>query len=238
MSLGAMMAGGRAFRNQVNLIATTSWVVPSGVTSVMVLAQAKGGDAGPNIVQNGGQGGGGGGGGGAILYVPLTVTPGDTLITTSGTNFIFPVASTYYETTAGNGSGPALFRVDEGAPGYAIDSRGGAGGDAWWYQGGTFHALQSNGGAGGGGAGGAGAQVTVSTGLIVSGGGGGGGNTVSPAAAGGNGGAAGSGSGGLVASSYWGGGGGGVLSSGSGRFGAGVADVTGTTPTFIWLLWN
>ena len=201
--LAAMMAGGRRFANRHDLLAGTL-TVPAGVTSLNIVAAARGGDAGPNIV-GGTHGGGGGGGGGAILNGALAVAPGDVV------SVALVLSPTRWELRVNGGPIQATVVAGENASGFS-DFRGAAGGAA--TLGGTTASGGGQQSASAGAKGNAGAVVAVGGGTLIGGAGGGAGNTISPSLTGGAGGDVGA-LFGVAATTHWGGGGAGYVAGAS-----------------------
>lgn len=186
---------------------STTYTVPSGVTSIRAYAIGAGGNGGYTRYGSstaGGSGGGGGGGGGCA-YGDIAVTPGQTVTVTISNG----VATVSY-------GGTTLLTANkggDGSNGYAIDNMnppsggaGGAGGTA------TKHASVTNGGAYTGGAGGNGGNGLYQYGWSYYGGSGGGGSAASPLGVGGAG-----GTGSNNSQSYIGGGGGGGIGGAGGN---------------------
>lgn len=168
-----VVGGNSTTQNTVvyNTAGTGTFVVPTGVTSLVVKAWGAGGGGGNG---SGGTGIGGGGGGGGFAQATLTVTAGSSLTYNVGTAGAANTTASY----AGNGGG--FTALLNGAT-YLIQAGGGAGG------GGTTGT--ANGGQGGAGGGTSGTAGTAGSGTATVGGLGGAGT----AAAGGAGGAAGTG---------------------------------------------
>ena len=147
--------------NVQSFTASGTFAVPSGITSVNVLAVGGGGPGGgwqgyhPDHGANGGRNGGGGGGG--LVYMPgYPVTPGGTLtITVGGGGQPYSGSSPYTVPTANTSVGTP------GDPGLAGDVltavRGGGGGSA------HVIAAYRNGGNGGSGGGGAASSQSAGT---------------------------------------------------------------------------
>jgi hypothetical protein len=172
----------RRYNNRVNLLAggVSPWTVPAGVTSVNVFAAARGGSA----VQAFLKGAVGGGGGAAILNIPLTVTPADTLTVTFNDN-------TFWWSWDVADSTGTLFTLETGRD--AQGANAGTGGSVYWLPGG-FGASAAGGtgyGTPNGRNGDNGARTAFGGGWLLGGGGGGNGNTLFPAAQGGSGGSSG-----------------------------------------------
>jgi len=190
------------------VLSTGSWVVPAGVSKLMCLVAGSGGGGGGGGNGPGGThgGGGGGGGGGTIVFLPVSVTPGETLTASLA---------------AGGSAGPT-------------NNNGGSGNTSTLT--GTFGTLRARGGNGGSGTpnnvGGSGASNSATvTGTTSAGGTGGNGGTVG--VSGGTTGATGEssarafgGAGGTPLGGASGGGGGGGISNG-GQGGNGAAEGTG-----------
>jgi hypothetical protein len=205
-----------------------TWNVPSGVTSINILAIG-GGGGGNNNNESGAGGGGGGlmwrnnlsvipgqtitidvGGGGAGIGTGTASSGGDSVVTIGGTSYTAFGGSGGNDTTGGAGGGYNA--------GYGLNTTGADGGGG---QGGVGGDMNSTAGGGGGGAGGytgnggAGANGGTTTGSSGTGGGAGGGTSSPTSPIGGGGGTApygsnGNGAGGSrVTSQQLGGGGGG-----------------------------
>ena len=71
------------FANNVKFTSSTTWVVPSTISTIWVYGTA-GGSGGFSTYTGYGVGGGGGGAGGGVYYAKLTVHPGETLTVTIG----------------------------------------------------------------------------------------------------------------------------------------------------------
>ena len=196
-----------------NVVGTTSWTVPAGVTSVSALIVGGGGGGGRDN-------GGGGGGGGVIVNTNIAVTPGASMSIVVGSGGAAAVSISTVGSNGGNSSFAGLIAIGGGGGGSIANITGADGGSAGGRGGlnagtrtgtATTTPLQgnngggSNSGVGGGGGGGAGqvganggsnvggnggdgipSSITNST-IYYAGGGGGGGNG-DGAGAGGNGG--------------------------------------------------
>lgn len=159
---------------------TTSWTVPTGVTSVSVLVVAGGGGGG------GGAFGGGGGGGGFVNKTNYAVTPGASITVTvgaggaggsgagvrgsNGGNSVFGTITSIggggggsYNTAnsglaGGSGGGGSLYTPATGGAGTAGQGHSGAPGGTYQGQSSSF-----GGGGGGGGAGAAGHEDIITS---------------------------------------------------------------------------
>jgi hypothetical protein len=109
---------------------TYDWIVPTGVTSVLVLCIGGGGGGGTSINDTGTSGGGGGGGGG-ISRGTLGVTPGQTLTILVGAGGLGAQGTTSSDTIGQNGSNSTCGTISAtgGAGGRAND--GGSGGTSY-----------------------------------------------------------------------------------------------------------
>jgi hypothetical protein len=205
---------------QILFEASTSWVVPAGVTSVSAVCVG-GGGAG----NQGGTNGGGGGGGGLRYINNLPVTPGETITITIGSGGVSTGNNTQ---TSGGSSGllrgaNVLVQANGGTRASQVWVTGGAGGSGTALGAGPF------GGTIGGATGGTGGNGSSSYG-------GGGGGAGGYSANGGNGGAttnngnngAGGSAGGGGGGETYAGGGGGVGLLGEGSSGSGGIYNTGT----------
>jgi hypothetical protein len=196
-----------------NVVGTTSWTVPAGVTSVSALIVGGGGGGGRDN-------GGGGGGGGVIVNTNIAVTPGASMSIVVGSGGAAAVSTSTVGSNGGNSSFAGLIAIGGGGGGSIANITGADGGSAGGRGGlnagtrtgtATTTPLQgnngggSNSGVGGGGGGGAG-QVganggsnvggnggdgipnSISGSIIYYAGGGGGGGNGDGAGAGGNGG--------------------------------------------------
>ena len=237
---------------------TTTWAVPTGVTSLNVLVVGGGGGGGA-------RGGGGGGAGGYQASSTYAVTPGSTItlgVGAGGAGGVLNVSqgqsgiSSTFGTLTSQGGGAGI-NFDSGA---THGGNGASGGASWGTTGGTGIAGQGNAGGngssgnsygapGGGGAGavgnnnsattpgngGAGTANSISGSLVTYAGGGGGGGelatSVGGTGGGGNGAATGVGGAG-TANTGGGGGGGGANGAGAGGAGgSGIVIVSYQTPT-------
>ena len=190
------------------VLSTGSWVVPAGVSKLLCLVAGSGGGGGGGGNGGGGVhgGGGGGGGGGTIVFLPVSVTPGESLSAALA---------------AGGAGGPSTVNGSSGNTSTLS---------------GTFGTLRARGGNGGSGtpnsSGGSGATNSATvTGTTSAGGSGGGGGAVG--ITGGATGATGEasarafgGAGGSPSGGGGGGGGGGGISNG-GQGGNGAAEGSG-----------
>jgi hypothetical protein len=211
---------------------SSSFSVPTGVTSIVVKAWGAGGGGGSGSNSDGT---GGTGGGGGYARATLATTPGESLTVLVGT------AGTGGASNSSDGGRGGGFSAVQRSGTYLIQAGGGGGGG-----GGRGTAAGGNGGSGGGSSGLAG---SAGTGAATVGGGGGGGTTAAGGSAGalgtggtagtagaanvggnggatGTGGAGGTGGGGSGSTSGSGAGGG-----GGGRFGGGGGGSTSTTGT-------
>ena len=186
---------------------SSSWIVPTGVTSVTVKAWGAGGGGGNAYAGVGGSGGGGG-----FAQGTITVTPGETL-----TVYVGGGGGAGGATANGGGGGgySGVYRNSNSS--YLIQAGAGGGG-----AGGNEYYSGTAGGAGGGSSGGAGTQD-------YGGGGGGGGGTSSTYGAGSSCGYGGSGTNGAAKQ----GGKGGSNGSGNGGGGAGGTNGGGTGGTGV-----
>ena len=152
--------GGSAFNGQIYSAAGTStYTVPTGVTTITVKAWGGGGGGG-NATGSGNTGNGGNGGGGGFAQANLTVTPGANLTVDVGTG------GTAGGTTRNGGNGGGYSAVLNGAT-YLIQGGGGAGGGGG----------DDTGSGGAGGPGGCSTSGTSCNGTTGTGGAGGGGST-------------------------------------------------------------
>jgi hypothetical protein len=189
--LAAMMAQGARFANRHDLSGGV-FTVPSGVTTIWVVAAAKGGAAGPNTVQSGGNPGGGGGGGAAVLFVPFTVAAGEKYQVIAQGQSGFPTDSTLWTVRLQTLPNTLLCSVVEGFPAFGGDNRGGGGGRVQFGTQYSFAFLEGGlQGSAASGDGPDGSSGAFGDGVAMSGGGGGGGGAYSPVTLGGNGGAGG-----------------------------------------------
>lgn len=237
--LAAMARGARAqYANRVNLLSLPffAWQVPAGVTTVNVFAAASGGNVTMSPSNTGFMGAGGGS---AILNVPLTVTPGDTITAVQGG--VASASEQYVDYTVQDGTATTLFNLQHGhdshtsfsSPFIALDGRGGT---VTWEQGGTVTATGGAMSGSVGGAGGNGQKVACLGGWLISGGGGGRGGTTFPVQQGGKGGDAGDFAG-ILDTTPAGGGGGGYF-PGQYYRGNTTATPSGQPFSFIFLEYN
>jgi len=209
---------------------TYSWVAPTGVTSVAVLAIGGGAAGGTNYQSNSPVNGGGGGGLG--YYNNYTVTPGNSytvVVGNGGTPYVNPPTAggdSYFVNTSTVKGGGGSTGKSGGAGGSYVGTGGGTGGAGGTGSGSTY----SGGGGGAGGYAGAGGAGGTANGAGSSGSGGGGGgggsyqNSCFSSAGGGGVGLYGqgsSGAGGAGGSSAAGGGGGSSGNAGCSRDGSG-----------------
>ena len=126
--------------NYSNFPATsTAWTVPTGVTSISVIAIGAGASTSDNLAASGG-------GGGGLAYVNnYPVTPGDTyyIINSSGIGFspapFSPSGGNQYVLYAGNGTGPNYPATGQGGTAFGtvpgvVAHNGGNGGVDSFYQ--------------------------------------------------------------------------------------------------------
>lgn len=150
---------------------TYSWTVPTGVTSVCVVAVGGGGGG----RSTGGSGGSGGGGGGLGWKNNISVTPGQTYTVVvgqggnGGTSPTAGTASYFIDTSTVRGGGGAAGSTSEVSGGTYTGDGGGNGGVGYYSGGGA--------GGGGGGAGGYAGTGGNSGSVAGTGGAGAGGNT-------------------------------------------------------------
>ena len=157
-------------------VGATTWVVPTGVTSVSAIVVAGGGGGGNN-----GAGGGGGGGAGGVITSVLTLTAGATTFVTVGSGGTGAASnSSAYGANGGNTIFSTLTALGGGggAGGYNTGSSGGSGGGGsaggnGGQNGGGGTATQTS-PSGGTGYGNTGGQGTSQSGVGYAGGGGGG----------------------------------------------------------------
>ena len=133
LSLFCLLAKSLTFAQQTvtfSTVGSTSWTVPSGVSSVSVLVVGGGGGGG----WHDGDGGGGGGGGGGVIYNPsYSVTPGQAITVVVGAGGTAGFGESGFPTAGGS----SQFGTQTAA--------GGAGGGNWG------HDYGWNGASGGGG---------------------------------------------------------------------------------------
>ena len=208
---------------------SSTWTVPSGVTSANVLVVAGGGGGCP--ADTGSESGGGGGGGGVVHHSSLTTTPSASISYTVGDGAAGATSSTR---NAANGEDSVFGSITaDGGGGTEVNGSkdgGSGGGGSKVGTGGAATQTDSGGGTGYGNAGGNGYNPN-------GGGGGGGAGGVGAAGSSGTGGAGGAGREFTDFSSYGvsgyfaGGGGGGATSSGGsgGSGGGGAGQAGGTT---------
>jgi hypothetical protein len=234
-SVGGQTANGTIFTTA----GSSSYVVPSGVTSITVKAWGGGGGGGAG---SGSTGVGGNGGGGGYATATITVTSGETLtvdVGTGGTDApsnskggngggfsALRRSSTYLlQAGGGGGGGGTSSTVNGGAGGAGGGASGvtGSNGSGTGFASGGAQGTNAAGGAGG--ATGTGGVVGSSGAANLGGDAGGSGTTCSTSIAGNRGGAGGTGGGGKggTAATCSGGGGG-----GGGRFGGGGGGSTST----------
>lgn len=240
---------------------TTTWTVPSGLTSIDVMVVGGGGGGGGGGSSR--SGGGGGGGGGVIATRDLSVTSSTTFSVTIGTGGTYGSSG-----DAGQAGGSSSFT--RGSPSLTMTANGGSGGAAGSGTNGPGGpagtgscagcATSTSPGGGGGGTGADGAGVNGSGGvslggygllgqgtttITVAGGGGGGGGSTSSTGGSGGGGNGGGANDSVAGTANTGGGGGGGGSKNSSRSksgaygGSGVviiralaSDPPAPTPTF------
>lgn len=177
-----------------NTVGTTTWTVPTGITSISALVVAGGGAGGTTI--SGGYEGAGGGGAGGVVLSAFNVTP--------GTSYTIIVGAGGAYGTNNNGNNTSAFgltAIGGGRGGYAVNgvpacsagASGGSGGGATGYgyggtpggapggtgtsgqgnNGGNAAGGSSSGNVGGGGGGGASSAGCIATNGNTSGGAGG-----------------------------------------------------------------
>lgn len=229
-------------------LGSSSFVVPTGSTSIMVFLIGGGGGGGGGRGLTGVANGGGGGGGVNPMFGTIAATPGETLTVVVGSAGAGGAANNVGGTgaTGGSGnttsvqrSGTILMQVGGGNGGAGGSSGGGGAGGA-----GTYSSAGLLVGGGVGGAGGAGGAAGTNSfyglpgnpGAGDSGTSGGGGSGAAGFGAGANGGAAGANGSNVVGANYGSGGGGGGGSSGGaagngGNGGAGFVRI-------LWVTWQ